>query len=70
MAGGMAVGALDFVALAAFGALGFISEDFILENPGIRGIIGYTPRLDFSNREAMQFAFTFCFFTKKNLFNG
>ena len=46
MAGGMAVGALDFAALAAFGALGFISEDFILENPGIRGIIGYTPRLE------------------------
>ena len=53
MEGGMAIGAQDFAALAAFGALGFISQDFITENPGLRGSIGFTPSEDPLLQQAM-----------------
>ena len=53
MAGGMAIGALDFAALSAFGVLGFINEEFITENSWLRGVIGFTARMDPLKQQAM-----------------
>ena len=50
----MAVGAIKFAALAAFGALGFVLEEFIDENPGFRGVIGFKSKLEPLKRQAME----------------
>ena len=53
MEGGMAIGAQDFVALSVLGALGVIPSEFITENPGFRGVIGFTASVDPLLQQAM-----------------